>query len=432
MATSLPEFASFDAENRENIEIRWQRWFMRFENLLIALDIKDKKRKRALLLYYIGESTLNIFETLPETGTEDDYDEACQALNEHFKPRKNTSFEIFKFRKTNQLVDEILDQYHVRLVQKAKYCEFSNLDTEIKAQIELGTNSKQLRRYAFRKPKLTLAELLDYGRTLETVEEDASGIEQNMNETPMKDIHAVRRNLAATTPKKICFFCGLSWPHVNVCPAKGKTCNHCHKQNHFARCCKSKISAGQRESKFPQNSNERRSQVKQIDEQGTNSSSDEYVYTIKKQTPDTNKVVLTSITTSLTGGTVNEVNSDCRKRNFYTHIKINDITIHVNIDSGASVNIIDNTSFVKLTRQNNIHLMKSKIKLFAFATNTPLDIKGYFEASVESGTKITTAQFYVINTDAGCLISGNTAIDLGLLKLNKIAFVTFRPSKPST
>ena len=190
MATSLPEFASFDAENRENIEIRWQRWLMRFENLLIALDIKDKKRKRALLLYYIGESTLNIFETLPETGTEDDYDKAYQALNEHFKPRKNTSFEIFKFRKTNQLVDETLDQYLVRLVQKAKYCEFSNLDTEIKAQIELGTNSKQLRRYAFRKPKLTLAELLDYGRTLETVEEDASGIEQNMNETPMKDIHA--------------------------------------------------------------------------------------------------------------------------------------------------------------------------------------------------------------------------------------------------
>jgi hypothetical protein len=62
MATSLPEFASFDAGNRENIAIRWQRWLMRFQNLLIALDIKDKKRKRALLLYYMGESTLNIFD----------------------------------------------------------------------------------------------------------------------------------------------------------------------------------------------------------------------------------------------------------------------------------------------------------------------------------------------------------------------------------
>ena len=127
MATSLPEFPSFDSENPENIAIRWQRWFMRFENLLIALDIKDNKRKRALLLHYIGESTLNIFETLTETGTADDYEKACEALNEHFKPHKNTSLEIFKFRKTTQNIGETLDQYHVRLVQKAKYCEFSNL-----------------------------------------------------------------------------------------------------------------------------------------------------------------------------------------------------------------------------------------------------------------------------------------------------------------
>ena len=72
---------------------------MRFQNLLIALDIKDNKRKRALLLHYMGESTLNIFETLPETGTADEYDKACEVLNAYFKLRKNTSFEIFKFRR---------------------------------------------------------------------------------------------------------------------------------------------------------------------------------------------------------------------------------------------------------------------------------------------------------------------------------------------
>ena len=257
MATSLPDFPSSDTENPENIAIRWQRWFMRFENLLIALDIKDKKRNRALLLRYIGENMLNIFETLPDTGTADDYDEACQALHEHFKPRKNTSFEIFKFRKTTQNVDETLDQYHVRLVQKAKYCEFSNLDTEIKAQIELGTNSKQLRRYAFWKPKLTLAELLDYGRMLETVEDNACGVEQHMNETPTKDINAVQQGPVTTKPKpKTCFYCGLNWPHENDCPAKGNTCNYCHKQNHFARCCKSRLSGRQRQNRSPTKSNE--------------------------------------------------------------------------------------------------------------------------------------------------------------------------------
>ena len=36
-------------------------------------------------------------------------------------------------------------------------------------------------------------------------------------------------------------------------------------------------------------------------------------------------------------------------------------------------------------------LMKSKVKLFFYATKTPLDIKGYFETTVESGNKITFA-----------------------------------------
>ena len=298
---------------------------MQFENLLIALDIKDNKRKRALLLHYMGES-LTIFETLPETGTEADYDEACKALNDYFNPRKNTSFEIFKSKNTNQSVDETLDQYHIRFVQKAKYCEFADINREIKAQIELGTTSKQLQRYAFRHPKLTLVELLDYGRTLETVQEDASGIEKHINETSSEDI---RRNSGITAPKKTCFYCGLRWLHVNDCPAKGKTCNYCHKQNHFARCCKSRSYAKntQRGHDSLPEFNKRRPQVKQVDEQGESSSSDEYVYTINKDTRYP-KVTLTTIITSPTQETVHDVNNVSRKGKFYTHVKINDVTIH--------------------------------------------------------------------------------------------------------
>ena len=117
MATGLPPFPSFDAENQENLAARWQRWFVRFENLMIALDVEDDKRKRALLLHYMGESTLDIFETLADTGTANDYIKACDTLNKHFTPQKNTSFDVYTFQNTKQRVDETLDQYHVGLVQ---------------------------------------------------------------------------------------------------------------------------------------------------------------------------------------------------------------------------------------------------------------------------------------------------------------------------
>ena len=70
---------------------------------------------------------------------------------------------------------------------------------------------------------------------------------------------------------------------------------------------------------------------------------------------------------------VHDVNNVSRKGKFYTHVKINNVTIRTNIDSGASVKIFDdNNTFAKGTRSSNIKLMRSKIKLFAYATKTPL------------------------------------------------------------
>ena len=82
--------------------LMWEKYLKRFENLILALDIKDDTRKRALLLHYIGEQVVEIFDTLPNTGDAKDYKKACHALNEYFSPKKNLSYEIFKFGKTVQ------------------------------------------------------------------------------------------------------------------------------------------------------------------------------------------------------------------------------------------------------------------------------------------------------------------------------------------
>lgn len=47
---------------------RWKIWKRRFETYLIAVDIKEDKQKRALLLYQAGQETQEIFDTLTETG----------------------------------------------------------------------------------------------------------------------------------------------------------------------------------------------------------------------------------------------------------------------------------------------------------------------------------------------------------------------------
>ena len=53
--------------------------------MMVGLNIKDDlKRKRALLLHYAGEEINDIFETLPDTGEENNYQAAIDALTAHF------------------------------------------------------------------------------------------------------------------------------------------------------------------------------------------------------------------------------------------------------------------------------------------------------------------------------------------------------------
>ena len=72
---------------------------------------KRKARKRALLLHYSGEEVNDLFDTLPDTGEDNDYKEACEALTRYFTPKKNVSFEIFKFRNLKQESHETVDEF---------------------------------------------------------------------------------------------------------------------------------------------------------------------------------------------------------------------------------------------------------------------------------------------------------------------------------
>ena len=62
--------------------------------------MKDDAKKRAFLLYQVGEATQEIFDTLEETG--DDCKTAIEKLDEYFTPKKNVDYEIFQFRQAKQ------------------------------------------------------------------------------------------------------------------------------------------------------------------------------------------------------------------------------------------------------------------------------------------------------------------------------------------
>ena len=55
------------------------------------------------------------------------------------------------------------------------------------------------------------------------------------NATPFSTMKTTARKKPTT-----CHFCGSSWTpeHRNKCPARGKRCNNCGIENHFAKVCR--------------------------------------------------------------------------------------------------------------------------------------------------------------------------------------------------
>ena len=86
------------------------------------------------------------------------------------------------------------------------------------------------------------------------------------------------------------------------------------------------------------------------------------------------------------------------------------------IDSGASVNILDETSFSKVRPQPSLKRAQSIIYTF-YGAKSPLSLKGSFHATVESNDRVTEAQIFVAAGNSGNLLSYKTASELGLIKI---------------
>ncbi len=134
MAFQMPSFPPFDTEGDPNgLSIRWREYLERFQNFLLAMDITDDTRQRAMLLHYGGEGIYRIFKGLSETGEAKDFKLAVDKLNEYFCPKRNIEYERYVFRQAKQLPSETLDAFHTRLHNLSHACEFSDPDSDNKS-----------------------------------------------------------------------------------------------------------------------------------------------------------------------------------------------------------------------------------------------------------------------------------------------------------
>jgi hypothetical protein len=94
-------------------------------------------------------------------------------------------------------------------------------------------------------------------------------------------------------------------------------------------------------------------------------------------------------------------------------LKINGVDAKVLIDTGASINIIDQSCVNKMRPKPQ--MQRAKIKAFPFGQSKPLPLKGKYTFTVESGKKFTTADFYIMSGGSETLLSYETAVALEII-----------------
>ena len=142
----------------------------RFDHFVVAKGINNDTRIKEMMLHQAGETVFELSESVGVLDT-DTYAVAREKLRAYFTPRRNTEYEIFVFRQTQQLPGgggETLYQFHARVLQLSKNCNFVNRDGEIRSQIIQKCAMAKIRDKGLSEADITLEQLLRYGRTLES------------------------------------------------------------------------------------------------------------------------------------------------------------------------------------------------------------------------------------------------------------------------
>ena len=189
------------------------------------------------------------------------FDDIRKVVMAAVRPQKKLVIaERVKFLSLRQEATESVQLYAERLRQTARFCEFDKLGTEgqsiednlvqmrvIDGLFRAEQRVKTLEFLQSGSPKLSAC--VDFVRQLEMIG-NFSQMSLISDSPQVSNVAHVDRNQPT---KAKCKFCGYSHP-ANKCPAYGKTCSKCGKNNHFQSVCRSSAKRVQEVEKEESNS----------------------------------------------------------------------------------------------------------------------------------------------------------------------------------
>lgn len=329
-----------------NVAENWRRWKQRFQLYMEASEKngKDDKLKVATLLNLIGEDALEVFNTYTLTDAQmKDYTYVMKLFDDYCEPKRNIVFERFKFFSACQSESDCIDAFVTDLKKLASTCEFGDqTDSLIRDRIVLGINNKALQERLLKESDLKLNKAIEICKA-EELSRMQFKVMQGQNNV---NVHSVKKGekdkrmnnkvkynkKSSEFGEKIienCRRCGKTHK-IRQCPAWGKRCMKCKKENHFASLCQN-----------------------------------QHIKAINLKEDESDSEILWSISENKPPKQINAVEwTEC--------LEVNNMKISFKLDSGAEVNVLPIDLIKKM---ENVDIVPTDRKLSSYSGHE-VKIKG--------------------------------------------------------
>ncbi len=344
-----------------NLANNWKQWkkvWNAYETVT-ELSKRESNYRVAAFITCIGPEALQIHTGLPFTNDDERNDIATvmKLWDDHCLGKTNVIYERYKFNNRSQGEHESVDEYVTVLRSLVETCEFQTLkDDLIRDRLVCGIRDNSVRRKLLQESKLTLERCVDVCRAAEATKNQLKDIAsiQSKESSGKDNVNKVehyrvsqKRGLRKPGTKVnkdaytvTCKYCGKQHERVKEkCPAYGKKCAKCGKENHFAAKCRSK--------QAPKKQEDTRN-VNTLSE----SSEEEELF-------------------NLTSDDIKADVSNSYDKKIYATMEISGQPVKMQVDSGASCNILPKKYLppnTKIQQKDKELVMYSKTKMATLGT----------------------------------------------------------------
>ena len=371
-------------------EEEWTHYAEQLSEYFIGNAIAAAEKKRAILLSSVGARTYKLLSDLvsPDAPRDKTFDELCQVLKEHYKPREPVMVSRFNFNKRNRKENETVTEYVRELRRLAKECQYGNqLNNMLRDRLAVGVNDEAIQKRLLSETEdLTFDKALKLALSIEQASTQVQRIrsdEQRVNRIrfkgPGKAIE--RRNQPAAQSERRsaaeiqCFCCGAQGHVRRDCKHQSAVCDLCHKVGHLKRMCFQR----QQYKQQKKSRNRKQGKTNAVTDATSSESAEDFEYTFTVGERSQGKAV--TVPLSLDG-----------------------MEVQFEVDTGASRTLISEKTYKQLKLKGT--LKETHARLLSY-TDEEIPVKGSVQCRVNYRGQQYTLPLLVVQGNGRSLLGRN-------------------------